>query len=107
MFSIALIVSSCSINLLEQAIDEPYSEAAEVIPLTRSVVAEPELDEAILLHMAQTDHYIILMHHVEFRDSLYVQTLTSDDMLNLQITEEEQQFGHNYVVCLNEMIKTL
>lgn len=62
-------------------------------------------NEAELLSKAQRNHYLILMHHVELRDSVYVQTLTDADMQNLRITEAEKAFGEQYVVYLNELIK--
>ena len=37
------------------------------------------------------------MRHVELRDSVYVQTLTKEDMINLHITPEEQAFGETFV----------
>ena len=45
------------------------------------------------------------MRHVELRDTIYVQTLTEDDMTNLHITEEERSFGDAYVIQLNELLK--
>ena len=64
-----------------------------------------QADEAMLRYQAQTDHYLILMHHVERRDSMYVQTLTEEDMVNLSISESEKAFSDNYVVSLNELMK--
>lgn len=77
------------------------------LPMTRSALESPEprADEAELRHIAQTDHYLIIMHHVEFRDSVFVQTLTDEDMVNLNITDAERAFSSNYVVSLNEMLK--
>ena len=39
------------------------------------------------------------------KDSVYVQTLTDDDMVNLKITDEERAFSNNYVVSLNELYR--
>ena len=36
---------------------------------------------------------------------LYVQTLTQEDMRNLKITAEEQEFSRQYVVQLNELTR--
>ena len=36
---------------------------------------------------------------------LYVQTLTQEDMRNLKITDEEQEFSRQYVVQLNELTR--
>ena len=58
-----------------------------------------------VLHHFQTSHKSILIQHVEFRDSVYVQTLTEDDMQTFNMTEEERAFGDAFVVKLNELIK--
>ncbi len=47
------------------------------------------------------------MHHVEFRDSIYVQTLTEDDMVCLKITDKERIFSTNYVIGLNYLYNLL
>ena len=76
------------------------------MPKTKAVVGEGEqLDEVAVLHYYQTNHRIMLIRHVELRDSLYVQTLTKEDMANLHITPAEQAFGEEYVVQLNELLK--
>ena len=62
-------------------------------------------DEAAVLHYYQTDHRMILIHHVELRDTVYVQTLTEEDMQSFNMTEEERSFGEAYVVQLNELLK--
>ena len=75
-------------------------------PKTRAMSGEGnQIDEAAMLHYYQTDHRMILMRHVELRDSVYVQTLTEEDMVNLHITPEEQAFGEAYVLQLNELFK--
>ena len=52
-----------------------------------------------------TDHRSILVRHVELRDSVYVQTLTEEDMAIFGITESERAFGDSYLVQLNELLK--
>ena len=47
------------------------------------------------------------MHHVEFRDSIYVQTLTEDDMVCLKITDKERIFSTNYAIGLNYLYNLL
>ena len=39
------------------------------------------------------------------KDSVYVQTLTDDDMVNLKITDEERAFSNDYVVSMNELYR--
>ena len=76
------------------------------LPKTRAMSGEGnQIDEATVLHYYQTDHRMILMRHLELRDSVYVQTLTEEDMVNLHITQEEKAFGESYVVQLNEILK--
>lgn len=45
------------------------------------------------------------MRHVDLLDTIYVQTLTGEDMAKLHITPAEQAFGEEYVVQLNELLK--
>lgn len=104
--AIVFCAMSCSPNLLEPARSDRSPKETEGRPLTKSTLGteeEVELDEGMLRHIAQTDHRLILMHHVEWRDSAYVQTLTAEDMECLKITAEEQAFGAAYVVRLNEL----
>lgn len=77
------------------------------IPMTKSGVVAPDgqLSDLEILHFFQTDHRSIIIQHVELRDSVYVQTLTEEDMLTFRITEQERAFGDAYVVQLNELIK--
>lgn len=77
-------------------------------PKTRAMAGEGnQIDEAAVLHYYQTDHRMILMRHVVLRDSVYVQTLTEEDMINLHITPEEQAFGEAFVLQLNDLLKRL
>ena len=46
------------------------------------------------------------MHHVELRDSVYVQTLTEEDLESLGITRDEKSFGEKYVNELNKLLKS-
>jgi len=39
------------------------------------------------------------------RDSIYVQTLTDADMVNLNLTEEERAFSDTCVAKLNAILK--
>ena len=96
---------SCSHKLMEPMMNEPYIGRETGLPATKTGASGSQQDEAELLSKAQRNHYLILMHHVELRDSVYVQTLTDTDMQNLKITEAEKAFGEQYVVFMNELIK--
>ena len=103
---LTITLFGCSRLLLDPVMVEPELDETTGRPKTKSGTDAPGIiDEAILLHQAQTDHYIMLMHHVEFRDSIYVQTLTEEDMASLGITETERVFSNDYVVSMNEFLK--
>ena len=104
MIIAGLLCVSCSQLLLEPAAPEsPVLQ--EDRPLTKTGSSSPQTDYTSARHFFQTDHRIILMNHVELRDSAYVQTLTEEDMRNLHITESERAFCEGYVVQLNELLK--
>lgn len=99
-----VLCSACSQLLLEPvAPDSPAVQEGQ--PLTKAGIEEPKVDYSAIRHYFQTNRRIILMRHVEYRDSMYVQTLTDEDMRNLHITETEKAFGADYVAKLNEMHK--
>ena len=102
---IEALAVSCSHNLVEPMPEEPSRSCVGARPLTKSWEPVSSPEEAELLCRAQRNHYLILMHHVELRDSVYVQTLTEDDMCNLKITDEEQAFSEGYVDYMNSLIK--
>ena len=101
-----VIFVSCSTMIMEPAEpmvgNQQHSEPLKTRALSGG--GEP-IDDAVILHYYQTNHRMILMRHVELRDTIYVQTLTEDDMTNLHITEEERSFGDAYVIQLNELLK--
>lgn len=107
LYLYTLFIVACSPILLETAFVEPILSSEDKKPLTKSSLREQNSysNEALLRHFTQTDHHLVLMHHVVFRDSLYVQTLTDDDMANLHITESEQAFSNSFVVSMNELLK--
>ena len=75
-------------------------------PMTKAIAGEGEqLDEAIVLNYYQTNHRMFLIRHVVLRDTVYVQTLTEDDMADLHITPAEKDFGNEFVVRMNELLK--
>ena len=102
MFLVAAI--ACSPYLLETAVEGLEVSDSGMMPLTRGIQDEPLPDDAELSRV-QTDHYMILIHHVAFCDSLFVQTLTEDDLDNLKMTGEERAFSEQYVVDLNEFYR--
>lgn len=104
--SLILFAFACSPNMLETAYGEiPCNNDGEA-PLTRAVEDETE-DEYLLRYESQSNHYLMLMRHVEFCDSVYVQTLTEDDFASLHITEDEQAFGEAYVLQLNALSQSV
>lgn len=104
MITALIMPVSCSSLLLEPAFVEEVSRK-QISPSTKSAQPETEEDADLFLYKTQTNHYLILMHHVQLCDSIYVQTLTQEDMENLKITDEEQEFSRLYVVQLNELTK--
>ena len=102
--ALSFLVMSCS-PLLQEPIAPEAFLPEENMPLTRSGESSQPVDYSAVTHFFQTDHRMILVHHMEFRDSVYVQTLTPEDMISLRITEEERDFATQYVVKLNELLK--
>ena len=104
---VLIIVASCSSLRLEPSEAEVLSGRAQTsLPLTRSQGGQPEQDRSQITHFFQTNHYIMLMNHVTLnKEGVYVQSLTEQDMKELHITPEEQEFGNQYVVRLNELAK--
>ena len=64
-----------------------------------------QLSATEVQHFFQTNHHSILIQHILLRDSVYVQTLTEDDLVNLNITEEERAFSDTCVAKLNSLLK--
>ena len=62
-------------------------------------------DQSAVQYYFQKNRRVILMHHVAYKDSAYVQTLSDDDMQSLGMTDEQKEFGSRYVVDLNEINK--
>lgn len=108
LIMLLFFVASCSTLVLEPAEQDAIGQQASVRPRTKSgsttnqssLLSDPEV-----LHFFQTDHRSILIQHVELQDSVYVQTLTEEDMASFHITEEEKAFGDAYVVKLNEFLR--
>ena len=69
-------------------------------PVTKSIDLESFTKEEIL-HLIQSNHITMLVGGVVFQDSIYVQTLTDKDMLELHISESEIEFSKSYVDVLN------
>ena len=101
----ALLLLSCSPLMVESAAPESVPECLQR-PATRAEIQEPQSDMSSRVHYFQTNHRIILMHHVELRDSVYVQTLTEEDLESLGITRDEKSFGEKYVNELNKLLKS-
>lgn len=100
----SFLVMSCS-PLRQESLDPDMLVPEQDTPLTRSGEPSLQADYSAVTHFFQTDHRMILIQHVERRDSMFVQSLTEEDMAALNITEDEQAFSNAYVVQLNELIK--
>ena len=98
------LVMSCS-PLRQESLAPEMLFPEQDMPLTRSGEPSTQVDYSAITHFFQTDHKAMLIQHVERRDSVFVQTLTEEDMAALNITEDEQAFSNAYVVQLNELIK--
>ena len=66
---------------------------------------EANYDQSAVRYYFQTNRRILLMHHVEYRDSAYVQTLSEDEMAAFGITNEQKEFGSQYLVKKNRFNK--
>ena len=106
IFAIALLLfSSCSQLLLEPAEPE-IMQFEDGVPATKSAVGmDAKYDPSAMRYYFQTNRRVILMHHVVYRDSAYVQTLSDDEMKAFGITDEQKEFSRQYVVQLNEFKK--
>lgn len=97
---ISLLLLSCS--EFKEVIQEPYPLTLknDEIPNTKAQdIRRSDCKE--VLHLIQSDHYIMVINGVVFKDSTYVQTLTQKDMEVLGITEEERSFSISYLSVLN------
>ena len=100
-----LLLTSCSSLLLEPEAHESIPNE-EGIPMTKSgAMKGPGYDLSAVRYYFQTNRRILLMHHVEYRDSAYVQTLSEDEMRAFGITNEQKEFGNRYVLELNQLNK--
>lgn len=101
-----LVLASCSSMLLEQEAHESIPNEESSLPMTKSgMVKEADYDQSAVRYYFQTNRRILLMRHVEYRDSAYVQTLSEDEMRAFGITNEQKEFGNRYVVELNQINK--
>ena len=72
--------------------------------MTKSgAMKEPDYDQSAVRYYFQTNRRVFLMHHVEYKDSTYVQTLSEDEMAAFGITDGQKEFGNRYVVELNQL----
>ena len=104
IFAIAILLfSSCSQLLLEPAEPE-IMPSEDGVPATKSAVGmDAKYDPSAMRYYFQTNRRVILMHHVVYKDSAYVQTLSDDEMKAFGITDEQKEFGNRYVVELNQV----
>lgn len=100
----ALFLMACS-QLSELTVHEPSEQAYSKIPMTKASEQQSQrLNYNKALHYAQSNHITMIIKHVAFRDSIYVQTLTEEDYLNLDFSQEEINFGNYYVATLNSLL---
>lgn len=100
-----LVLASCSSMLLEQEAHESIPNE-ESLPMTKSgMVKEADYDQSAVQYYFQTNRRVLLIHHVEYKDSTYVQTLSEDEMAAFGITDGQKEFGSRYVVELNQLNK--
>lgn len=103
-FSMLLLVSCSSLLLEPEAHENVLNE--EGLPMTKSgAMKAADYDQSAVRYYFQTNRRILLMRHVEYRDSAYVQTLSEDEMRAFGITNEQKEFGNRYVVELNQLNK--
>lgn len=106
IFAVAMLMfSSCSQLLLEPAAPESNLVEAGAPATKANGGKEANYDWSAARDHFQTSRRIILMHHVVYRDSAYVQTLSEEDMAAFGITDELKEFSRQYVVQLNEFKK--
>jgi hypothetical protein len=67
---------------------------------TKSVIPNCSLNKDELLHMFQSSHIAMLINGVIQKDSIYIQTLTDEDIVSLGITEKEMEFSSDYIKTL-------
>ena len=99
-FIYLFFISSCS--ELKEVIQEPSVVQPEstLVPATKAFLEMP--DCADIAHCIQSDHIVMLINSVAFRDSIYVQTLTQRDMADLGITKAERALCEEYLFELNK-----
>ncbi len=103
-FSMLLLVSCSSLLLEPEAHENVLNE--ERRPMTKSgAMKKADYDQSAVRYYFQTNRRVLLMHHVEYRDSSYVQTLSEDDMRFFGVTDEQKEFGNRYVLELNQINK--
>ncbi len=97
------LISICSCSQLKEVIQEPESVSEQLSIATKAAVETPFVSEGMRQHFVQSSHIAMLIDGVALIDSLYVQTMTDEDMKGLSITEEEKSFSDAYVAVLNEL----
>ena len=95
-----LLIVCCS--EMKEVIEAPSSivNSEGTLPMTKS--AKESSDCTDILHYLQSDHIVMLINGVTYKDSVYVQTLTPKDMEDLGITDEEKAVSQNYLNELNQ-----
>ena len=103
LITILLFLSICSCSQLKEVLQEPETVSEPLSIATKAEVETPFVSEEIRLHFIQSSHIAMLIDGVALIDSMYVQTMTDEDMKGLSITEEEKSFSDAYVAVLNEL----
>ena len=102
IFVFLLSLVSCSHTMID-AVDNVRPN----VRLKRSITTKSgsEIDDLAArkaLHRAQSNHLTILMHGIRLKDSVYVQTLSQEEMARIGITDEELDFSRRYLEELNK-----
>ena len=75
---------SCS--QLQEVVQEPEElvNLSEGMPHTKAYVEPPKMSKEEILGYVQSNHITMLVNGVDYIDSVYVQTLTEQDMKDLK-----------------------
>lgn len=101
--SLLLLMALTSCSQMLEVVQEPEESVEQTVglPTTKTVAQIPVMSESEILHCIQSDHITMLVDGIVFQDSLFVQTLSAEDMTSLGITETEQNFSLLYLKTLN------
>lgn len=97
-------LASCA-QLLQEPLNLELAEDNLGMPLTKTVTDKESKDYGLIDHFFQTNHRMMLVRHMVFRDTVFVQTLTNEDMITLKMSDQDQAAGLQYLSSLNAAVK--